>query len=354
MQPQDLPCGMNRRLQHNLLRRDGFTLIELLVVIAIVAILIALLLPAVQAAREAARRSACRSNLKQIGVALHNYHDSNRRFPMATVVKPSNTYNYPYNLWNYESSTWCASWLVLVLPQLDQSPLYRQFDFSAPATSVTNSAVISKELSIVLCPSDSFASNSNRYRPTTGVYAGVVAARGNYGINMSPNGGPPIPTTGQFLGRGVANTNSCYSAADITDGLSNTVFVDEIRAGVDPLLDSRGTWGLGGPGNSATNKHACGDAEVPNARHPQADDVAACVQGYQYGMGCNTWATPGVYNEQVAARSMHSGGVHVLLCDGSVRFINDSIQAGSNCNPTTPPVWFAIHTRNGREVVSDF
>lgn len=103
-------------------RRVGFTLIELLVVIAIVAILIAILLPAVQAAREAARRSACRNNLKQIGVALHNYHDSNRLFPMATVVKPSNTYIYPSKLWNYEPSTWCASWIVLLLPQLDQQP----------------------------------------------------------------------------------------------------------------------------------------------------------------------------------------------------------------------------------------
>lgn len=332
----------------------GFTLIELLVVIAIVAILIAILLPAVQAAREAARRSACRNNLKQIGLALYNYHDSNRLFPMATVVKPSNTHAYPYKLWNYEPSTWCASWIVLLLPQLDQQTLYRQYDVLAPAMSITNSAVISKELSVVLCPSDSFATNSNRYRPTTGVYSGVVAARGNYGINMSPNGGTPIPVFGHPSGNGFANTNTCYSTAQITDGLSNTVFVDEIRAGVDSLLDSRGTWGLGGAGNSATHKHACTDAYVPNSRHPQADDLAACVQGFELGMPCNNWAFPGVYNEQVAARSMHPGGVHALLGDGSVRFINDSIDAGSDCTPSKPPIWFAIHTRNGREVVADF
>ena len=333
---------------------SGFTLLELLVVIAIVAILIALVLPAVQSAREAARRAACRNNLKQIGVALHSYHESYRLFPMATVVRPSNTYSNPYTLWNYEPSTWCATWVVLLLPQLDQQPLFRQYDFNTPAMSAANSAVISKELSVMLCPSDSFATNSNRFRPTSGVYSGIVAARGNYGINMSPNGGTPMPAIGHPPGNGIANTNSCYSAAQITDGLSNTVFVDEIRAGVDSLLDSRGTWGLGGAGNSAAHKHTCIDAQAPNSRHPQADDLAACVNGFQLGMGCNNWGLPGVYNEQVAARSMHSGGVHVLFGDGAVRFINDNVETGTDCAPPKPPVWFAIHTRNGREVTAEF
>jgi type II secretory pathway pseudopilin PulG len=327
-------------------------LIELLAVIAIVAILMALLLPAVQTARESARRTQCKSNLKQIGVALHNYHESFQLFPPSTIKKPSGTYPPPFDIVKYETSTWCANWLVLLLPQLDQQALYRQYNFGAPATS--NSAVISTHLPIFVCPSDSYASASNRFKPTSGVYFGATAARGNYAINESPDDhGNTHP-----LSLGVAEVNRSYRSSAIRDGLSNTVFVDEIRAGADAVGDSRGTWGLGGAGNSATRKHACGSASKPNDNSLNSDDLAQCVNSPSLGLPCMQ-DTLGVYNEQTASRSQHPGGVHVLLGDGAVRFINNSISTNTNCilqrtNPSAASVWYAIHTRAGREVVADF
>lgn len=333
--------------------RSGFTLIELLVVIAIVAILMALLLPAVQAARESARKTQCKSNLKQIGLALHNYHDSFQLFPPSTIKKPSNTYPPPFDIVKYETSTWCATWLVMLLPQLDQQPLYRQYNLGAPATA--NSVVISTQMPIFVCPSDSYATTSNRFKPTIGPYVGATAARGNYAINESPDDHGNVHP----YSLGISQVNRSYHASEIRDGLSTTIFVDEIRAGIDPANDSRGTWGLGGAGNSAIRKHACATSFRPNFNPtgPNGDSLTQCVDASD--MRCFLTGAGQNYNESTTARSQHPGGVHVLLGDGAVRFVINNIDASTDCiqqrsSPAAARIWYALHTRASREVIPEF
>ena len=138
------------------LARKGFTLIELLVVIAIIAVLIALLLPAVQAAREAARRAQCTNNLKQLGLAIHNYHSSNNVLPASTMFGGPSV-----GTWSY-----CASWAVVLLPNLEQSPLYSAINFSYDMSQLANTTVSYSAIAAFLCPSD-----SQKIRPAAAVWA---------------------------------------------------------------------------------------------------------------------------------------------------------------------------------------
>ena len=152
-------------------RRTGFTLVELLVVIAIIGVLVALLLPAVQAARESARRVRCKSNLKQLGIALHNYHDTFGRVPPGAIF----TYKDPY-ITGSSSNSWGQNWLILLLPQIEQTNLYALYDFKElRAMDGANKNVVSTDIALLKCPSD-----------PPGVKYSVppaVFARGNYGAN---------------------------------------------------------------------------------------------------------------------------------------------------------------------------
>ena len=205
--------------------RRGFTMIELLVVIAIIALLIALLLPAVQQAREAARRTQCKNNLKQIGLALHNYHDVAKTFPPGWVYDPSRpTPNAPTNCWG---------WSALLLPQLDQVPLYSQLNFNVgfsgglDASGLnSNAGVTGPEatlLSVFRCPSDDGSEHVSSGAGTSGLdmnYGG----RSNY---PGVNGGLlldllPISDHGGTFGE-----NSHRGLRDMTDGCSNCVVVCE-------------------------------------------------------------------------------------------------------------------------------
>ena len=320
------------------LHRAGFTLIELLVVIAIMAILIALLLPAVQQAREAARRSQCKSHLKQIGIALHNYEETNGTFPPFFIHRTGN----PSRIADADKG---ANWLVFLLPFVDQQPLYNQWNFDIPANQ---NAGRRTELAIYKCPTD--PNSSGNFCS----YAGGDWARGNYGMNVSPCAHGVGAGTGGNPG-GMSGSNRALRLAEITDGTSNTVAVDELRAGVNQQ-DLRGSWAM--PGLGAGTAAMFNDASAPNSKEPNSDDMENCaVAGLAgnpvQGMGCFDNSSTG----QMTARSMHTGGLHLLMADGAVRFVSDNIdftRSPMGCGPEPRGVWQAIHTRNGSETVGDF
>ncbi|QDU38638.1 Type II secretion system protein G precursor [Maioricimonas rarisocia] len=317
--------------------RQGFTLIELLVVIAIIAILVALLLPAVQQAREAARRTQCKSHLKQIGIALHNYHDVSRSFPPFFIHRTGNATRIA-------DPDKGANWLVFLLPYIDQAPLYNQWDFNIPANQNPGR---SAELAVYKCPTDPFSSGNFCN------YAGGEWARGNYGMNVSPcsfgvtNGAGPLG--------GIGGANHVARMRDIRDGTSNTVAVDELRGGVNEH-DLRGSWAM--PGLAAGTAAMFNDASTPNSKEPNSDDMENCAVSGQagnpaQGMGCFDSNTTG----QMTARSLHIGGLHLLLADGSVSFVSENIDYKRNqigCGGLPRGVWQAIHTRGGGEVVGEF
>ena len=316
--------------------KRGFTLIELLVVIAVMSILIALLLPAVQQAREAARRTQCRSNLKQIGIALHNYVEAHSMLPPFFISRSGN----PSRIADLDKG---ANWLVFILPYVDQAPLYKSWDFDIPASQNSGR---STKLPLYMCPTDP---------QSTGIpcsYAGGEWARGNYGMNVSPCNFGVSGSPGDPLG-GIGGSNYAVRLADIVDGTSNTVAADELRAGMNEH-DLRGCWAM--PGLAAGTAAMFNDASKPNSYEPNSDDMENCLVSGQagngsQGMGCFDSTSTG----QMTSRSMHAGGLHVLLLDGSVRFISDNIDFKRNqtgCGQRG--VWQAIHTRGGSEVVGEF
>ncbi|WP_422930043.1 DUF1559 domain-containing protein [Singulisphaera sp. PoT] len=347
--------------------RRGFTLIELLVVIAIIAVLIALLLPAVQAAREAARRSQCVNNLKQLGLAAHNYHSALGCFP---VAGGKNAFNSPseFHPWG----GWSAHGMML--GYLEQTPLYNAANFSWSPTNgsfgyALNSTVTNAVINSFLCPSDGYAGKSN----TNSYYAcyGTTVELGGWESLLGAN--PPV----QPASTGVYCQYTSYSVADCTDGTSNTVAFGEALSGDNAGSTSayRGNMNLGASGNlvnsfllSAQNNAAnvITDLQTCAKGMSTTNGSISSSRGYRWAFsavgysmfnvlqtpnelkvngcrfGCNGGCDPS-YGYSYPASSNHSGGVNVAFADGSVRFIKDSI------NRTT---WWAIGTRNGGEVVS--
>jgi prepilin-type N-terminal cleavage/methylation domain-containing protein/prepilin-type processing-associated H-X9-DG protein len=346
--------------------RQGFTLIELLVVIAIIAVLIALLLPAVQAAREAARRSQCVNNLKQIGLAMHNYHSANNCFPLGASL---NAYSPPANYYGW--SDWGAN--ALMLNYLEQAPLYNAINFSfspepAPEPDnpnqaysfgpAQNSTVYNTKLNVFLCPSDGNAGQTN-----------INSYHGSVGTTTINAG-----TTGSGHSSGVFAMQREYAIADVTDGTSNTVGYAEALVGVlNPAGPMKGNGT--GPGGS-TQASGKVDATTAGQAAIQAD-LSACStafltkytaddRGYRWGAGImgyalfNTIVPPnggGQYlwnscrvdccdQAQAAhylpASSNHSGGCNVMMADGSVKFIKTSV------NMLT---WWALGTRAKGETI---
>ena len=333
----------------------GFTLVELLVVIAIIGILIALLLPAVQSAREAARALQCKNNLKQLGLALHNYHSNWGTFP------PSSTWDVENRGKSFIDQTTShqyisPNWVILLLPFMEQQTLYDEFDLDYYITDARNATARSRELSFMLCPTDSY----NRQKLDGSGASGTAAlgdgwARGNYGGNGGPgmmsytqhqsNGwnacGWAVDTSGKAMWpkpeiRGVMGANASTSIDQIRDGTTHTILLAEIRAGLTSF-DIRGTWALGGAG--ASSIWACGwigaDVRGPNASQDNSDDIWACdaieaalggsAVVAQMGMGCYANGS----NRQSTARSLHVGGVNVCMADGSVVFISDYIDTNT-------------------------
>lgn len=365
-------------------RRKGFTLIELLVVIAIIGMLIALLLPAVQMAREAARKTGCRNNLRQIGIALHNYHDQHRNLPpfsiwMGPPGEPLGLGTIPVGFMDRvmlgvapgtEPDRLGANWAILLLPQLDQGPLYNSFNPHVPVDDPANLAVRTAELPVFKCPSDHLNHSGNRLERgyQSGATTGHTYARGNYGMNMGVNRNCFIETTPGCLdpfdvgdedlasknltvsGNGVGGVNVSFKMADFVGGASNMAAIEELRAGVHPA-DQRGTWALGFAGSSGTVSHgyfsSTDDDNGPNHLARSADDINGChflhtTPGTDVlnkeRMPCYNTANPiEDISIQATSRSMHPSGVLVLMLDGSAHFIGDNVDSD---------VWLKMHKRD--------
>ena len=292
----------------------GFTLIELLVVIAIIAVLISLMLPGVQQAREAARRSQCQNNLKQIGLAMHNYHDVYQRFPMG-----ANPQLY--------------SPLVAVLPFVEQTNLQDLYDFDQSYSSPENQEVLSRSLDLYLCPTMVLP------RAVPLVTCGEVGGPTSYGCSMGTGEGSYSPggdTDGMFSGYNGLVTPVCYRFRDIIDGASNTVMAGELNYQLEDLK-----WTTAPRFPPAT----CPDD--PSMEGKTRWGSHRWGVGYPYGaLGC----TAGDFNVNLAVnqttwRSDHPGGAHFLLADGHVKFVSESIDAD---------LLDHLVTRAGREVVGEY
>jgi prepilin-type N-terminal cleavage/methylation domain-containing protein/prepilin-type processing-associated H-X9-DG protein len=356
-------------------KSHGFTLIELLVVIAIIAVLIALLLPAVQAAREAARRIQCTNNLKQLGLGLANYESSNGCYPIALVygvgVGPCKSPGFGKGCQN-------SPWFVLMLPYLEQSPLYNSFNASigmegAPVGSaplggfVVNSTVFTTKIASFQCPSDS--DNTFSFATLSAATGGAVPAygysptKGNYGINVGNTdfGGvafgayPTLYRQAPFGSNTSGTGPMTIKVASVTDGLSNTQFVSEILQGAND--DIRGTVWFEDPGAGSymTRFTPNGILDILGSGI-NVDVVAGFVTGPghsppQPGELCDSQPVQmlACYNSSTegyafgGSRSRHPGGVNTLFGDGSVHFVKSSI------NPQT---WIALGSIAAGEVVS--
>jgi prepilin-type N-terminal cleavage/methylation domain-containing protein/prepilin-type processing-associated H-X9-DG protein len=379
-----------RELNMNpLVRRKAFSLIELLVVIAIIAILIAIIVPAVQSARESARRTRCINNLHQIGVALHNYHEAHTMLPPFGVWvgagEPLGMGVLPVGVVDRvakglapggEPDRSYANWLILLLPYLEQGPLQSLYNMQRPVSDPANIGVRTAELPVLKCSSDPNSAPGMRYdRALLSNGAPNEYSRGNYAMNFGPNrncltlpDGTGIPGPGtcvdgfqadgtnlltdntQVRGSGIGGTNACYNFRQMLSGLSHVVAVDEIRAGVHPL-DCRGAWALGFISASGTARHGlidgAEDDNGPNNTDPSSDDIVGCSElkaaiGAQFLEKVNMPCFSGIpfleINAQATARSMHPGGVHVLMLDGSAHFVSNSINS---------EIWHYMHRHEG-------
>jgi prepilin-type N-terminal cleavage/methylation domain-containing protein/prepilin-type processing-associated H-X9-DG protein len=304
--------------------RRAFTLIELLVVIAIIGILIALLLPAVQKVREAANRAKCANNLKQLSVAMHNYHDTFGTLPDGGIDHFS------------------GNWQVTILPFIEQQAMYQLYQGYGIAESVTRAGnianVTGRQLTLCTCPSDNPALPGGKTWAHCS-YHNYAANFGNTAVtdSSSTSAMQTVATYDGFnFGGAPFRYNQPQRLSDITDGSSNTLMLAEVIQGQG--IDVRGFtwWGDGGafvtsllpndPRGDYANHYYC-NTDTPN---PPARECGVDTQ------------TDGGYIRTFAARSRHPGGVNVSLCDGSCRFIADGIDALT---------WQQLGTSQGGEVI---
>jgi len=344
------------------MRRRGFTLIELLVVIAIIAVLIALLLPAVQAAREAARRAQCTNNLKQLGLAMHNYHSTSNCFPVGFLY-PTNTTGLPVPALHYRWSV-----LAQLTPYLEQTNVYNALNMNFPIAAgpsgvygvgawtvfSENTTVLSSKVSFFLCPSD------GQSAPAV-INGGVLSGPTNYHFctgDGSPNSvnigdaGLTVPANGAFV------LGPPQSIASITDGSSGTAAASEQLIGT-------------AAGGASTQTGATLPLDVRRAAAigstPLSDAGCASPSGWRLDKGNGWWDgdyRSTIYNHYLtpnskkfdcwqsspphnpaikAARGNHPGGVNVLCCDGHVQFVKDTVNLAA---------WRGMSTRNLGEVIS--
>jgi prepilin-type N-terminal cleavage/methylation domain-containing protein/prepilin-type processing-associated H-X9-DG protein len=321
------------------MRRPGFTLIELLVVIAIIAVLIALLLPAVQAAREAARRAQCVNNLKQLGIAMHNYSDTNGTLP---IGRTGLGFSYPYG----DNR---RTWSFAIMSFIEMTALANSINFSLSFYYPQNTTAIKTGVSAFDCPSD--PNSSTIEEPTTA----YPRAKADYMVNWgnmhfyqdqlpgtmpnpwtwtnSPFGAPLNVMT--FLGAPF-QANKSIGLQAITDGTSNTLMLSEVVVGTNNGTNSDHRGDIYNDDYNCTMFMA---VTPPNSRVPDQHGATTYCQ-YPNGLNppCNA-STP-VFN---AARSFHNGGVNAGLCDGSVKFMKNTINVAT---------WRALSTTQGAEVIS--
>ena len=305
-------------------RQRGFTLIELLVVIAIIAILVALLLPAVQQAREAARRTQCKNNLKQIGLALHNYHDTYGMFPPG---RTRNTYAGIVSAWY----TGNIAWQPRILPQIEQGNIFQIIDWNmgqgtsatdghGGANGVSPTGARRQIIPAFRCPSDPGSGQvpwvTQAGAPVSGQTPNLAYASNNYvaavGDATRLNANPP----------GLFGQNTRRKMRDISDGTSNTLIVSETVIGFYRLAtNDAGNRTLCAAGAKDTNTSRQAGMSWFYAYFPQCAFFSSFVGPNSKEYDC------GVNSDRVnqAARSVHTGGVQGLLADGSVRFFSENI-----------------------------
>ncbi|MDG3004560.1 DUF1559 family PulG-like putative transporter [Paludisphaera mucosa] len=287
-------------------RRRAFTLIELLVVIAIIGVLIALLMPAVQAAREAARRAQCQNNLRQIGLAATSYQTARNVFPMSATAGAGRGVNH--------------SWLTMVLPELEQRPLFNAYNFQWENYAATNRTAVATQVSTYFCPSSPLATApvaSEQVRKADGTFypAGSAFARNHYAANWGGSQaslGADFTTTktnyrGMMLTVRIVSPRGptfCIRPQDVRDGLSNTILAGEKR-------DGQG-WAVGGYAGSEFDV-------APAPLTPDAPDIRTIVTG-----------------------SYHPGQVNFVFGDGSVHALRETVAR---------KVWYGLLTRDGHEAV---
>jgi prepilin-type N-terminal cleavage/methylation domain-containing protein/prepilin-type processing-associated H-X9-DG protein len=352
--------------------KRGFTLIELLVVIAIISMLIALLLPAVQQAREAARRSQCRNNLKQLGLALHNYHDAFQVF----VPRSGGTAR---NAGNNFGNRWRLSGLVGILPYIDQGPLYQQISsplgtFPAfgpvPWTSPATYTPWKAQVPVYLCPSA--GENLGAAAAGGGVNSYSFCAGDSYDIRNADADSNGLPLTLR-VPRGAFGWIICSGFNNFTDGASNTILMSERRF---PVLDRDLGHTANTIGSIPRNCTATFDRSIDEYTTPVTvgryvgtrwADGGSSYAGFNTILPPNSPSCVEAASDEGngfhSAGSEHSGGCHALMGDGSVRFISENIDAGSqsfNASTVTGPmpspygVWGALGTKASSEAVSEF
>jgi prepilin-type N-terminal cleavage/methylation domain-containing protein len=314
------------------MRRRGFTLIELLVVIAIIAILIGLLLPAVQKVREAAARAKCANNIKQVALALHNYHDVNGKLPHATYNYIDSTFTTPAPYNNMQDR---RCWLHDILAYLEQAPLYQRFDahMKVNPSALAFTGGYETVIPTLMCPSDPVSPKTQTYwgglsgQPTQGFSGNYVTCASSTYFNA---GG----LTNSAKLDGMLFAVSQVKLTDATDGTTNTALVSELLLVVDDdSHDIRGRYY-----NPAHSGVSFSTRLPPNA--PVPDQFNWCGNTPQKEAPCIYTGT----NIFVLARSMHPGGVNLAMSDGSIRFVRNSI------TPTTYQAW---GSRYGGEVVAN-
>jgi prepilin-type N-terminal cleavage/methylation domain-containing protein len=373
-------------------RRRAFTLIELLVVIAIIAVLIGLLLPAVQAAREAARRAQCVNNLKQMGLAMHNYHSANNSFPSGIIF---NTSTFPCSSPAFGHGCQNTPWFPLAFPYIEQGAMANAFNYSygseglplaggLPGGFFVNSTVGATRINTMVCPSDSSKIFNLGSLPLPGV-PNYPITKGNYAVHWgNTDDGQGVTAATGSLDNGLftsalhlqsafgINPNgtgpTLVTVASITDGTSNTILMSEILQGAPD--DIRGLFWVdnagGGtfmsrfapngytdyvplflpwstavgvqPGNNFDNIASFGGSG-PGTSPPSPGSL--CDSQPAQGLACYNQGTEG--KEFAGARSRHPGGVNCLIGDGSVKFVKNTI------NPLT---WVQLGSIAGGEVVS--
>lgn len=338
---KSLPQTTSRNFMcKNCAKKRGFTLIELLVVIAIIAILIALLLPAVQQAREAARRSTCKNHMKQIALGLHNYQEIHGRFPMrgfAGGTSPVRNQDVDDN--------W--SWASMILPQIDQEPLYEQYqvgvgdrvprdsanmgntnDYST-ANPGTREKLMTTVIPVYLCPSAGGGTHNK--------YARNLATM-MYGIN-SMIAQPPNQSNNTTR----ANALTGMPIAEIYDGTSNTILLGEKGLMDAPFVSIGSMWAATRSCNLSINIVA-----------PQADmntpfDGTHDAANFCFDENNVAWATRAV------AASAHPGGAHFALCDGSVKFVSENIESNPALGSTGGDYLYEnLFNVNDKNPIGDF